>query len=83
MASKCHEYIRDLNDYLDGEIEPKLCEEIEKHIGECRNCRLMVDSMLKTVTLVREGKVEKLPVILEKQLTDKLQDAWSKKFKQS
>lgn len=83
MASKCHEYIKDLNDYLDGEIEPELCEEIEKHIGECRNCRLMVDSMLKTVTLVREGKVEKLPVVLEKQLNDKLQAAWSKKFKQS
>lgn len=83
MANKCREYIKDLNDYLDGEIEPELCEEIEKHIGECRNCRLMVDSMLKTVTLVREGKAEKLPASLEQQLNDKLKARWQKKFKQS
>ena len=81
MGKKCREYIADLNAYIDGEMDPTLCEEIEKHIGECRNCRLMVDSLKMTVKLCREGKEEKLPDELENKLNNVLKNHWDKKFK--
>ena len=68
MGKRCLDYIKELNDYLDGEIDPSLCQEIEKHIGTCENCRIMVDSLKQTVNLCREGKEEKLPVELENKL---------------
>lgn len=80
MAKKCHDYISGLNDYLDGEIDPALCEEIEKHIGECQNCRIMVDTLKQTVTLCREGRPEKLPEELENKLNNMLKERWEKKF---
>ncbi len=80
MAKKCAEYIGELNEYLDGEVSPKLCEEIEKHIGECQNCRIMVDTMRQTVSLCREGKRERLPESLESKLGDLLREKWRKKF---
>lgn len=80
MAKKCHDYISGLNDYLDGAIDPELCEEIEKHIGQCENCRIMVDTLKQTVTLCREGRPEKLPEKLEKKLNNMLKERWEKKF---
>lgn len=80
MGRKCLDYIQDLNDYLDGELDPSLCEEIEKHIGHCENCRIMVDTLKQTVTLCREGKPEKLPSSLEEKLGGLLQERWKKKF---
>lgn len=80
MGNKCYDYIQGLNDYLDGEIDPKLCEEIERHIGECKNCRIMVDTLKQTVTLCREGKEEKLPKELESILNNILKEHWGRKF---
>ncbi|UCE25296.1 MAG: zf-HC2 domain-containing protein [Candidatus Zixiibacteriota bacterium] len=80
MGRKCLDYVNDLNDYLDGELDPSLCDEIEKHIGHCENCRIMVDTMKQTVTLCREGKPEKLPASLEDKLSGMLKARWEKKF---
>ena len=80
MARKCNEYIGELNDYLDGELSPELCEEIEKHLGECRNCRIMVDTLKKTVSLCREGEQENLPNTLNDKLKQLLKEKWKKKF---
>lgn len=80
MGKKCLEYINDLNDYLDGEIDPSLCAEIEAHVGECNNCSIMVDTLRQTVKLCREGKEEKLPESLENKLNGILKTHWEKKF---
>lgn len=80
MAKKCPEYVKVLNDYLDGAIDPKLCAEIEAHVGKCRNCRIMVDTMRQTVTLCREGKPETLPPALESKLSNMLRKKWEEKF---
>lgn len=80
MAKKCLDYINELNDYLDGEIDSSLCAEIEAHIGQCNNCRIMVDSMRQTVQLCREGKPEQLPAELENKLNNLLKERWEKKF---
>ncbi len=47
----CHELLDGLSDYLDGEAPAQLCAEIERHLAECENCRIVVDTLRKTVTL--------------------------------
>lgn len=83
MARKCHDYIQELNDYLDGDLDESICADIEKHIGHCENCRIMIDTMQQTVKLCREGKEEKLPPVLENKLNNLLKDHWDKKFPKS
>ena len=78
--AKCEDYVSGLADYIDGQIEPELCQEIEEHIGKCNNCRIMVDSLKQTVMLCREGKREKLPEALEGKLNNLLKSHWEKKF---
>jgi predicted anti-sigma-YlaC factor YlaD len=83
MANKCEDYLSGLADYIDGTIDPELCAEIEKHIGKCNNCRIMVDTFKQTVKLCREGKPEPLPPILEEKLMDLLRAKWDQKFGKS
>jgi len=78
---KCNQYIQDINDYIDGEIDESLCSELEQHLKECSNCRIMVDSLRQTVVLCRGGKREALPEKLEIKLTNALRERWEKKFK--
>ncbi len=81
MADRCVDYARDLNDYLDGTLGITLCREIEEHIGHCHNCRIMVDTMKRTVILCRDGVREKLPESLEQKLKGVLRTRWEEHFK--
>jgi len=78
---KCNQNIQNICDYIDGELDQSLCEEIDKHLKECRNCRIMVDTLRQTVVLCREGKQERLPAEIENKLNDALRRKWEKKFK--
>jgi predicted anti-sigma-YlaC factor YlaD len=52
--SSCHKLLGTLSAYLDGEAEEALCQEIERHMDECENCRVVVDTLAKTIRLYRE-----------------------------
>jgi len=48
----CRHLIGAISDYVDDAASQALCEEIERHLEECVNCRVVVDTMKKTVYLV-------------------------------
>ena len=59
MTMKCKEMLGALSDYIDGELEARLCAEIEAHMQGCPDCQVMVDTLRKTVVLYRRhGQVE-------------------------
>jgi anti-sigma factor RsiW len=80
MTHKCPDYVQELNDYLDGTLDPTICAEIEKHVGTCENCRIMIDTLRQTVKLCRDGKPEPLPEVLESKLNNLLKERWEKKI---
>jgi len=48
----CEGLLGSLSDYIDGELGAELCRQIEKHIAECDDCRIVVDTTRKTIDLV-------------------------------
>jgi anti-sigma factor (TIGR02949 family) len=50
--SNCKSLLGTLSDYVDGELSEELCNEIEKHIAECEDCRIVVDTTRKTIDFV-------------------------------
>lgn len=48
---KCRHLLGSLSEYIDDTLEEELCAEIERHIADCDNCRIVVDSLNKTVYL--------------------------------
>lgn len=54
----CQNLLASLSEYVDGESGKEICAEIEKHLGECPDCKVVVDTLRKTVDLYhtnREG----------------------------
>ena len=51
--STCQTLLCYLSDYIDGELSEELCQAIEKHTAGCENCRIVVDTLRKTISLYR------------------------------
>jgi anti-sigma factor RsiW len=53
--STCQSLLGYLSDYVDGELNEELCLEIEEHAAGCQNCRVVVDTLRKTISLYHES----------------------------
>jgi anti-sigma factor RsiW len=49
--SICKSLLGFLSEYVDGDLSEELCREIENHTAECQNCRVVVDTLRKTIAL--------------------------------
>jgi anti-sigma factor (TIGR02949 family) len=50
-GESCHELLGSLSEYVDGSLSSDLCAAIEKHMQGCNKCRVVVDTLKKTVDL--------------------------------
>ena len=50
----CRELLDGLSDFLDGEASAELCAEIRRHLASCLKCRIVVDTLGKTVKLYHQ-----------------------------
>lgn len=57
---ECSHLLDSLSDYIDGELDETLCREIEAHMAGCENCRVVVDTLAKTVELYHTAPPEEL-----------------------
>lgn len=51
----CHNLLASLSDYIDGNLDENICTELERHLAECQNCRIVVDTMRKTIYLYQDN----------------------------
>ncbi len=61
MNTTCQELKAQLSDYIDGELDPGVCAEIERHMAGCDNCRIVVDTLRKTILLYRDYGAPPMP----------------------
>ncbi len=47
----CHDLLGNLSEFIDGTLKEELCAEIRRHTEGCEKCRIVVDSLRKTVYL--------------------------------
>ena len=57
----CAELASQLPDYLDGEAKEAICRQIEAHLESCADCRVVIDTLKKTITLYRAAPREDVP----------------------
>ena len=47
----CRSVVRELSNYLDGELDTSLQQSIEVHLEHCEDCHLLVDTTKKTIQI--------------------------------
>jgi len=73
---KCEDMLALLNEYVDGEIDPAICAEFEKHMAGCNPCQVVVDNIRQTITLYKNGQPYALPVQFQDRLHSALRQRW-------
>ena len=69
---ECKALLGSLSDYVDGTAEDELCRELERHLAECEDCRIVVDTLRKTVYLYRASAETNLPMGVRERLFKRL-----------
>ena len=64
----CKSLLGSLSDYVDGTAKEEFCQELERHLSDCENCRIVVDTLKKTVHLYQSNTATALPVSVRKRL---------------
>jgi len=79
----CAELLALMNDYVDGDVKPALCRELEAHLARCKTCRVVLDNVKKTITLYRNGKPCRLPAGFHQRLHKALRACWTRESSES
>ncbi|NLG97849.1 MAG: hypothetical protein GX491_10845 [Chloroflexi bacterium] len=54
VHGNCREYLSSLGEYVDGTLDQNLCAELERHMKDCKRCRIVVNTLKKTIDLYHE-----------------------------
>ena len=76
----CDELLNALNDYVDGAIEPAVCEQFEDHLAGCNPCQIVIDNIRKTITLYKAGELYPMSPEFLQALRQNLRKRWREKF---
>lgn len=77
---KCEDLLAALNDYVDGDLDPGICDLLQEHLAECNPCQIVVDNIRKTIILYKEGEPLEMPPECQKKLHETLRARWKDKF---
>jgi anti-sigma factor RsiW len=72
----CKGVIREISNYIDGELEVSVKQELERHLDHCEDCKMVVDQTRLTVNVFCDSK----PVELSGEVKSRLHDALRRKL---
>lgn len=74
----CKDLVENMMDYIDNELDMKTLEELEKHAGECPECRAFIDTYKRMLDL--SGKLREKSFVTP-EVRDKLKSLLKSKIK--
>ncbi|HWH68585.1 MAG TPA: zf-HC2 domain-containing protein [Candidatus Sulfotelmatobacter sp.] len=76
----CDDLLKQLNEYVDGNLAPGVCDEFRAHLKDCNPCQVVVDNVRNTIRLYRDGQEVPLPEECRAKLHELLKARFQAKF---
>ena len=57
----CRQFLQELNDYLDPNVDMELKRRLESHVSECPNCFVIVDTTRRTLQVFKGVEPQTIP----------------------
>ncbi len=51
---KCQQLKSEICEYVEGTLSSQLCEDLEKHLDQCPDCTVVVNTLRKTINLYHQ-----------------------------
>jgi len=69
----CKEFLQELSDYLDENVDAEIRAKLERHITECPNCWVVCDTTKKTIRIYKGMEPQPIPPEIESRLMSALE----------
>ena len=69
----CKDFLKELSDYLDENLDAEVRAKLEEHITECPNCWVIADTTRKTVQIYKGMEPYPIPSDVESRLMKALE----------
>ncbi len=66
--ANCLKVFRQLSAFLDEELDAELCRDIRRHLVNCRNCDVFLDSLRRTIELCQHRRTAGLTPALKAEI---------------
>lgn len=73
----CKDFLNELNDYLDDSVDSELRERLGKHVNECPNCWVVLDTTQRTIKVFKGIEPQTIPGDIHARLMSALQKKMS------
>jgi len=77
-TEECRRIFATLSEYLDLELPPEACREMEAHLAGCAPCIEFAESLRQTVALCHEYQPADMPGPISETARARLQEAWQR-----
>jgi len=67
----CKGVIREISNYIDGELDAAVKQELERHLAHCEDCAMILDQTKKSIEILCDSE----PVALPAEIHDRLHKA--------
>jgi hypothetical protein len=57
----CKQFLQELNDYLDPNIDAEMKNHLNTHVTQCPNCFVIVDTTMKTLQVFKGVEPQTIP----------------------
>jgi anti-sigma factor RsiW len=75
----CKGVIREVSNYIDGELAAAVKQELERHLSECHDCAVVLDQTKKSIEILCDSEPIPLPVELSSRLHAALREKLGEK----
>ncbi len=78
-SARCKRLFALLSDYLDQQIDPSICEDVEGHLGSCSPCKAYLASLEETIRRCKRHCTDELKAAVRAQVRELLRESTSAK----
>lgn len=72
----CKDFLHELGEFMDGTLDQELREKLEKHVSECPNCWVVLDTSQRTIKVYKGLE----PQTISPEIHSRLMEALAKKM---
>ncbi len=69
----CKGVIREISNYIDGDLDAAMKQELERHLDHCEDCAMVVNQTKMTVEIFCDSQPVELPTDVRSRLHEALQ----------
>jgi anti-sigma factor RsiW len=78
ITLSCEEVRREISNYLDDDMSPRMRRLLERHLEQCRKCAVLLDSTHNVLVLLADEQRFQLPAGFSNRLRQRLAQEFAK-----